>query len=324
MATVQHGGTLPDTASKADFYNLIDNATVTGIVNADITDNTIANAKLVAITTASKVSGTALTELASIPSGAGVIPTANKGTGSGITGTADSDSTGKLIDSSATFVTNDVLVGATVLNTTDSTSGTIVSVDSETQLTLSSDLFPDGNENYSIIGSKFLSDAGTFAQPNVQAQTGMVVQVVNTTTSAYTNGTGNVPDDDTVPTWAEVGNISALQCKITPKSATNKLKITVCLQLCGAESSNAIAALFKDGSGTDAAISLGWHTLDTGYFTTLTFVHYRPAGDTSEQAYDIGLGRLGASGTVYLNGSNSASKLGTALESSITIEEIKV
>ena len=78
MATVTHSGTLPDSSEKTDFYAIIDNATVTGIVNADIAAGAaIADSKLAQVTTAGKVSGAALTSLTSVPSGAGVIPTAN-------------------------------------------------------------------------------------------------------------------------------------------------------------------------------------------------------------------------------------------------------
>lgn len=78
MATVTHGGSLPDSSNKTDFYNIIDTATVSGIVNADVSAAAaIADSKLAQITTASKVSGTALTSLSSVPSGAGVIPAVN-------------------------------------------------------------------------------------------------------------------------------------------------------------------------------------------------------------------------------------------------------
>ena len=103
MATVTHGGTLPDTSDKADFYAIIDNATVQSIVNADIAAGAaivdtklatittaskvnvsaitgqLANANLAQITAAAKVSGAALTLLPNIPSGAGIIPVANIG-----------------------------------------------------------------------------------------------------------------------------------------------------------------------------------------------------------------------------------------------------
>ena len=66
-ATITHGGTLPDSSAKADFYALIDNATITGITGAELSK----------IDTASKISGKAFTELANIPAGAGEIPAAN-------------------------------------------------------------------------------------------------------------------------------------------------------------------------------------------------------------------------------------------------------
>lgn len=78
MATITHGGTLPNSSNKTDFYAIIDNATIAGIVNADISAAAaIADSKLAQITTASKVSGAALTSLTSVPSGAGALPTAN-------------------------------------------------------------------------------------------------------------------------------------------------------------------------------------------------------------------------------------------------------
>ena len=84
MASITKGGTLPDNANKQDFYDLIDNATLTAIVNADISASAaIADSKLAQITTAGKVSGSALTSLANIPAGAGNIPAANLGNAGG-------------------------------------------------------------------------------------------------------------------------------------------------------------------------------------------------------------------------------------------------
>ena len=78
-ATVTKGGTLPDTGvTKNEVYALVDSATISAIVNADIDANAaIVDTKLAQITTASKVSGAALTSLANIPAGAGAIPAAN-------------------------------------------------------------------------------------------------------------------------------------------------------------------------------------------------------------------------------------------------------
>lgn len=81
MATVTHSGTLPDSADKADFYSIIDNAAVTAIVNADLAAGAaVTDTKLAQITTAGKVSGAAITSLTSVPAGAGALPIANGGT----------------------------------------------------------------------------------------------------------------------------------------------------------------------------------------------------------------------------------------------------
>lgn len=61
MATVTVTTTLSDSADKAEFYGIINNATVTDIVNADISASAnIADSKLATITTAGKVNISAL------------------------------------------------------------------------------------------------------------------------------------------------------------------------------------------------------------------------------------------------------------------------
>lgn len=78
MATVTHTTALPDSSEKTDFYSLVDNAQVTGIVNNDIASNAaIAGSKLATITTAGKVDGSAINNLANVPAGAGRLPSAN-------------------------------------------------------------------------------------------------------------------------------------------------------------------------------------------------------------------------------------------------------
>lgn len=61
MAIVTHTTTLPDSANKSDFYAIVDNATVTEIVNNDISATAgITEDKLGSISTAGKVNITAL------------------------------------------------------------------------------------------------------------------------------------------------------------------------------------------------------------------------------------------------------------------------
>ena len=57
-------------------------------------------------------------------------------------GTNTSFTANKLVDSGATFITNNIQVGDHVKNTFDATSATVTAVDSETTLSLSGDIFP--------------------------------------------------------------------------------------------------------------------------------------------------------------------------------------
>lgn len=74
-----YNGNIDNTNLAANAAIAFSKVNTTGqIVNADINASAaITDSKLAQITTASKVSGTAITGLASIPSGAGIIPTAN-------------------------------------------------------------------------------------------------------------------------------------------------------------------------------------------------------------------------------------------------------
>lgn len=65
-------------------------------------------------------------------------------------GTNTSVTSNKLIDSSATFITDGVSVGDKVANLRAKQMGTVVSVDSETELTLDFNRFPTLNELYNI------------------------------------------------------------------------------------------------------------------------------------------------------------------------------
>lgn len=67
-----------------------------------------------------------------------------------VTGTCTTNTASKVIASASTFITSGVEPGMRLKNTTDSTYGIISSVDSETQLTMETDVCPDGNETFEI------------------------------------------------------------------------------------------------------------------------------------------------------------------------------
>ncbi len=70
--------------------------------------------------------------------------------GLGLTGTTDGTGTNELIDSTATFTTN--LLGAIIVNTTDSTIANVIGFTSHNILILDADIFVSG-ENYAIYNS---------------------------------------------------------------------------------------------------------------------------------------------------------------------------
>ena len=73
MANISRGYTFGATelVTAAKLHGLVDDGAVTGITASDIADNSITSAKI------QSVSGATFTNLASVPSGAGVIPSAN-------------------------------------------------------------------------------------------------------------------------------------------------------------------------------------------------------------------------------------------------------
>lgn len=65
-------------------------------------------------------------------------------------GAADSLVANKLVNSGATFEADGVRPGMLVTNTTDVTTALVTAVDSETQLSLDTDIFDDGDEDYEV------------------------------------------------------------------------------------------------------------------------------------------------------------------------------
>ncbi len=65
-------------------------------------------------------------------------------------GTATTDTASSLVDAGADFTTDNIIVGDTVKNTTDGTSGLVTGVTNQTTLTFATDLFPLGTESYEI------------------------------------------------------------------------------------------------------------------------------------------------------------------------------
>lgn len=150
---------------------------------------------------------------------------------------------------------------------------------------------------------------------------GTVLQTVNYSTGEMATGTTTIPYDDTIPQNNEGTEFMTLA--ITPKSATNKLKITVSAWVAvSATTTDIIAALFKD-SDADALAAVSHLSASTNMRTPITFVHYMTAGSTAQMTFKVRIGGSSAS-TITFNGSGGARKFGGVAASSITIEEIQV
>ena len=76
------------------------------------------------------------------------------------TGTSTSVIASKLVDSTATFITLNVRTGDVVHNDTLGTAATVVSVDSETQLTLNADIFTAAAQSFVVYAMSSQSGLG--------------------------------------------------------------------------------------------------------------------------------------------------------------------
>lgn len=167
------------------------------------------------------------------------------------------------------------------------------------------------------VGTSEISD-GSVASADVAA--GFVVQVVNTQTGAMATGTTVIPSDDTIPQNTEGDEYMTLA--ITPKAATNKLRIDVVFFGTVSVAGHLLVALFQDATAnalaaTEARVEAG------GSMATVSFTYYMTAGTTSATTFKVRAGPSTA-GTTTFNGTAGARRMGGVGASSITITEIKV
>lgn len=150
---------------------------------------------------------------------------------------------------------------------------------------------------------------------------GTVLQVVNTLNTTYSSSATTMPFDDTIPQSTE--GFEILSASITPKSASNKLKISVYANLSTSTTGGVgvAMALFQD-SGSNAIASSIATLYTVGAALNIPLVYYMTAGTTSSTTFKV---RAGCNtGSTYVNGTNANRIHGGTAVSSITIEEIQV
>lgn len=148
----------------------------------------------------------------------------------------------------------------------------------------------------------------------------LVLQVAHLQSYTSATGTTTTPADNTIPQISE-GNLFMTQA-FTPRSALNKLKITVHVNSAMSAAGTQTVALFAD-SGANALAAQGATTAAAGECQSISFIHYMTAGTTSTISFTVRIGGSTAS-TITFNGSASTQRYGGVCASSITIEEIQI
>ena len=166
--------------------------------------------------------------------------------------------------------------------------------------------------------STFLRGDNAWATPT---DTGKLVQMVNTSSGAVATGTTTMPHDDSIPQNSE--GVEFLTLAITPTNASNLLVIDTQCDVSSSVSgpSSTHMALFQDSTANAIAQS-SQSQAGTHYLNVMFLSHYMTAGTTSSTTFKVRVGAAGT-GTITLNGTQSARKMGGAKKSYLRIMEIK-
>lgn len=168
--------------------------------------------------------------------------------------------------------------------------------------------------------SKVTYDGTDYIVREVAAISGTIVRVVEATpiTSVVTCNVA-IPKDDTIPQNTE--GVEVITQAITPKSATNRLRIEFDCSGLGATSATiATAALFQDS--TADAIAVSTVALPNSEMQDGPIIrHEMAAGTTSATTFKV---RIGAAVSVYVNGEGGgARRYGGISAARLRIIEIK-
>lgn len=147
---------------------------------------------------------------------------------------------------------------------------------------------------------------------------GAVISTARVVDAAVATGTTISPLDDTIPQNTEGDQYQSIT--VTPKSASNLLRVSAMLHLASSSINNFTVALFRD-SGANALVAYLARNQDASDFFQ-TSVHYLLlAGATTSTAFKT---RAGASlaGTTTYNGRSGGRLMGGVVGSYISVDEI--
>ncbi len=325
--TLNRGNTLPDSSAKADFHNLVDQATasITNIVNADVSNSAaIGSSKIDLSAVGQKIIMSSKAVDFAQGSDVASATTTDIGAATGnfvdVTGTTTITGLGTIQAGSVRFVR---FTGILTL-THDGTSLILPTGANVTTAAGDRAIFVSlGSGNWICLAYQRADGTplGSAYTPTVaNALSGSVIQVVNTQTGAVATGTTVMVDDDSIPQKTEGDQYMTLA--ITPNHASNKLRIDINGHFFSTASGSPIfiMSLFQDDIAD--ALSSNYDAMPSGLQKSFSFTHYMAAGTTSETTFKVRAGAA-AAGTTTFNGVSGGRKLGGAIASSITITEIK-
>lgn len=292
MATLSKGKTFGATeqVTAAKLHSLIDDGSVSAIVNADIDANAaIADTKLAQISTANKVKAGAVTDED--------------------LNVADLTCDDVTCDSVSVNANGKIFLVEGTVPSTAANGGALYTKDTGGQPELFYREESDGDE-VQITSSGVLNS-------------GSIVQVVNYQTGTYATGSTQIPEDNTIPQSAEGDQYMSLA--VTPTNASNKLKIEVTWIGGCADTQGFCVALFQDSTAGALACAVG-RAAGIDQPTTVSFIHYMTAGTTNTTTFKVRAGASTGSTALWFNGQQISGSpggvYGGVLASSITITEI--
>jgi len=171
------------------------------------------------------------------------------------------------------------------------------------------------------IGGTAGTDGIRFPDGTLQttAVSNTIVQIVEYQTGAVATTSTTIPYDDTIPQNTEGGQFMSVA--ITPRSATNRLKIDVVFHGCPYPDGIVLmVALFQDALPN--ALAVGLQQVYAFVPVNIKFTHFMTAGTTNQIVFKVRAGP--SSGRLTFNGHDwGQPKMGGRLTSSITVTEIK-
>lgn len=135
-----------------------------------------------------------------------------------------------------------------------------------------------------------------------------LVQRVSTTIGSSVNTTAGIPLDNTIPQSSE-GTALNDTVTITPKSASNKLRITVACMTSNTATATNVLALFQDATANALAATVT--TIPTSnYNSNFLIIYEMAAGTTSSTTFKL---RIGTNAGTNLVSTNPSYNLGATL-----------